>query len=146
LWLRTRFQRVQPAQAGPFLAALNEFVPIEKGRMAMARKFQELIDKMSAKRQAEIKRRSQEAIQNMALDELRVARQQTQEQLAETLNVDQAAISKLERRTDVYVSTLALHRSDGWRAGNARRVSRGRSSDREVRQTLEKDRLMGPPG
>jgi transcriptional regulator with XRE-family HTH domain len=42
----------------------------------------------------------------MALDGLRVARQKTQEQLAETLNVDQAAISKLERRTDVYVSTL----------------------------------------
>jgi predicted transcriptional regulator len=30
----------------------------------------------------------------------------TQQQLAHTLNVDQSAISKLERRTDMYVSTL----------------------------------------
>ncbi len=42
----------------------------------------------------------------MALDELREARQLTQEALAEILNVKQSAISKLERRTDMYVSTL----------------------------------------
>lgn len=72
----------------------------------MARKFQELIDKMPREAQEEVKRRTEEAIREMALDELRIARQKTQEQLAETLNVNQAAISKLERRTDVYVSTL----------------------------------------
>jgi transcriptional regulator with XRE-family HTH domain len=42
----------------------------------------------------------------MALEELRGALQMTQQQLAKTLNVDQSAISKLERRTDMYVSTL----------------------------------------
>jgi transcriptional regulator with XRE-family HTH domain len=30
----------------------------------------------------------------------------TQQELAETLNVDQSAVSKLEHRTDMYVSTL----------------------------------------
>jgi transcriptional regulator with XRE-family HTH domain len=42
----------------------------------------------------------------MALEELRDALRLTQRQLAATLKVDQSAISKLERRTDMYVSTL----------------------------------------
>ena len=42
----------------------------------------------------------------MALNELRVARQFTQEQLAELLKINQAAVSKMERRTYMHVSTL----------------------------------------
>ena len=42
----------------------------------------------------------------MALDELREARALTQEQLAETLGVRQATVSKMERRTDMYLSSL----------------------------------------
>jgi transcriptional regulator with XRE-family HTH domain len=42
----------------------------------------------------------------MALDELREAREMTQVHLAKVLGVNQAAVSKLERRTDMYVSTL----------------------------------------
>src|SRR6202140_1084174 len=42
----------------------------------------------------------------MALDELRQARAMTQVHLAKILGVNQAAVSKLERRTDMYVSTL----------------------------------------
>ena len=42
----------------------------------------------------------------MPLQELRRARNLSQEQLAQTLSVKQAAVSKLEKRTDMYVSTL----------------------------------------
>ncbi len=42
----------------------------------------------------------------MPLQELRQARNLSQEQLAEMLSVRQAAVSKLERRTDMYISTL----------------------------------------
>jgi transcriptional regulator with XRE-family HTH domain len=42
----------------------------------------------------------------MALDELREARAMTQVHLAKVLGVNQAAVSKLERRADMYVSTL----------------------------------------
>jgi transcriptional regulator with XRE-family HTH domain len=45
-------------------------------------------------------------IQVMALNQLRAARTLTQEHLSTILGVEQAAISKLERRTDMYVSTL----------------------------------------
>ena len=42
----------------------------------------------------------------MPLQELRQARSLSQEQLARTLSVKQAAVSKLEQRTDMYISTL----------------------------------------
>ena len=42
----------------------------------------------------------------MALDELRQAREMTQVHLAKILGVNQAAVSKLERRADMYVTTL----------------------------------------
>lgn len=72
----------------------------------MARKFAELESRMSAQaiRSSNITfRRLKKA---MALEELRDARRMTQQQLAEALKVDQSAVSKLERRTDMYVSTL----------------------------------------
>jgi transcriptional regulator with XRE-family HTH domain len=45
-------------------------------------------------------------IEEMTLDELREARELTQEQLARALKINQAAVSKMERRTDMYLSTL----------------------------------------
>jgi len=42
----------------------------------------------------------------MPLDELREAREMTQLHLAKIPGGDQAAVSKLERRADMYVSTL----------------------------------------
>ena len=45
-------------------------------------------------------------VEEMPLDELREARELTQEQLARVLRVNQAAVSKMERRTDMYLSTL----------------------------------------
>ena len=43
----------------------------------------------------------------MPLSELRAARNLTQEHLAELLHVKQASISKMERRTDMYIGTLS---------------------------------------
>jgi DNA-binding XRE family transcriptional regulator len=73
----------------------------------MARKFKELRGKMSAESRARSEAKTRRMIDEMALDELRAARQLTQEHLATLLNVNQSAISKLERRADMYVSTLA---------------------------------------
>jgi len=41
-----------------------------------------------------------------ALRDLRAARKRSQQQIAERLGVNQAAVSKLERRADMYVSSL----------------------------------------
>ena len=72
----------------------------------MAKKFKELMDKMSPERRARIEARVRELEAEMPLDELREARQFTQEHLAKILKVRQAAVSKLERRADMYLSTL----------------------------------------
>jgi transcriptional regulator with XRE-family HTH domain len=72
----------------------------------MAKKFKELMDKMSPERRASIEARVRELEAEMPLDELREAREFTQEHLAKILKVRQAAVSKLERRADMYLSTL----------------------------------------
>jgi DNA-binding XRE family transcriptional regulator len=41
------------------------------------------------------------------LEEIRKAWQMTQAKLAETLGVNQGEITKIEHRTDIYISTLA---------------------------------------
>ena len=45
----------------------------------------------------------------MPLHELRQARAMTQKALGEALNVNQPAVAKLERRTDMYVSNLRAY-------------------------------------
>jgi hypothetical protein len=72
----------------------------------MAHKFQELQKKISPERRARVEERVRYAIQKMALDELRTAREFTQAELSQVLKVDQGSISKLERRTDMYIGTL----------------------------------------
>ena len=72
----------------------------------MARKFKELEARMSPASIARSDETYKRLKAAMAFEELRAARKMTQEQLAESLHVDQSAISKLERRTDMYVSTL----------------------------------------
>ena len=72
----------------------------------MAKNFKELQAKMSPERRARSEAKAKRMIEEMALDELREARELTQEQLARALKINQAAVSKMERRTDMYLSTL----------------------------------------
>jgi predicted XRE-type DNA-binding protein len=72
----------------------------------MARKFEELRAKMSPERRARVAARVKMELALMPLHRLRQAREMTQTRLAELLNVDQGRISKLEKRADMYISTL----------------------------------------
>jgi predicted XRE-type DNA-binding protein len=72
----------------------------------VARNFKDLQMKISQERRARVEERVQKAIKEMALDELRTAREFTQAELSQVLKVDQGSISKLERRTDMYIGTL----------------------------------------
>jgi DNA-binding XRE family transcriptional regulator len=69
-------------------------------------KWSELEAKMSPEARAEVRRRVQEEMKQMPLHELREARRLTQQQLARTLDMTQAAVSQVEKRTDMYLSTL----------------------------------------
>jgi transcriptional regulator with XRE-family HTH domain len=70
------------------------------------RNFRELLDAMPAERRRRVDRRVRDTIAAMPLDELRRARQMTQARLAESLGVNQGEVSKIEHRTDLYLSTL----------------------------------------
>lgn len=75
----------------------------------MAKKFRELRSKMSPESLARSKVKASLMKEAMPLYELRQARGFSQAVLAEILNVKQPAIAKIERRTDMYLSTLRSH-------------------------------------
>src|SRR5579884_2799973 len=72
----------------------------------MAKKFSELRNKMSPESRAHMEARHKELLKEMPHQELRNARRLTQAQLASAMNMSQAAVSKLESNTDMYISTL----------------------------------------
>ncbi len=72
----------------------------------MAKSFNELKEKMSPERREKIEDQAQAILISMALQELRQTRHLTQQDLANILNVNQAALSKMENQTDMRVSTL----------------------------------------
>ena len=72
----------------------------------MAKPYKVLREKMSEGARKRAHQRANVLMQEMPLYELRQARQLSQEQLARELHVKQANVSKIERRTDMYISTL----------------------------------------
>jgi DNA-binding XRE family transcriptional regulator len=75
----------------------------------MTRKFSELVARMPPEDRAEVESMTKTLLAEMPLDELRRARGLSQKMLAETLHVQQPAIAKLEKRADMYLSTLRSH-------------------------------------
>jgi len=73
----------------------------------MARNFRELQEKMSPESRARSAARAQAMLKELPLSELREAQHLTQVQLAKRLNIGQDAVSKLEHRADMYLSTLS---------------------------------------
>jgi len=72
----------------------------------MARKYAGLRARMSSERQGRAKARAAVILADMRLRELRRARQLSQQALAKTMRTTQGEISKIEHRTDAYISTL----------------------------------------
>lgn len=71
------------------------------------RNFRELQEKMSTESRARSEERAQAMLKELPLSELREAQNLTQAELAKRLNIGQDAVSKLEHRTDMYLSTLS---------------------------------------
>jgi transcriptional regulator with XRE-family HTH domain len=74
--------------------------------MSGHRPFGDLTKSFSPARKRRVARKVRAIKTEMALHELRRARERSQEELARQLNVGQPAVAKLERRTDMYVSNL----------------------------------------
>ena len=75
----------------------------------MAKKFAELRAKMSPEARAQAEAKACAMLAEMPLNELRQARGLSQKMLAEVLHVQQPSIAKIEKRTDMYISTLRSH-------------------------------------
>jgi transcriptional regulator with XRE-family HTH domain len=69
-------------------------------------KFSDLLAQMPADRLARIDAISEDLRAEMDLAQLRAARKLSQAALGEILHVEQPAVAKIEKRTDMYVSTL----------------------------------------
>ncbi len=72
----------------------------------MVKPFKNLVEKMSPESRERIRQCTAQMHSEMALQELRQAMHLTQQELADVLQMNQAAISKLEHQSDMYVSTL----------------------------------------
>jgi DNA-binding XRE family transcriptional regulator len=64
---------------------------------------------MSPEARERSERLAEKALAEMPLQELRNARGLSQKMLAEALGIQQPAIAKMEKRTDMYISTLRSH-------------------------------------
>ena len=73
----------------------------------MSRPISELRKGMSKERLDRIAKKTEALKKEMALQELRQALEMTQTELAEKLGVNQAAVSKFENQSDIYISTLS---------------------------------------
>ncbi len=65
-----------------------------------------LREQIPAESRARMDAKLADTLASMPLDKLRKARSLTQTAVAERLQVDQGSVSKLEGRTDMYLSTL----------------------------------------
>jgi predicted XRE-type DNA-binding protein len=72
----------------------------------MAKSFNTLTNKLSDESKARIQARVKAALDEMPLAELRQARKFTQQQIAQSLRIKQASVSKMESQTDMYISTI----------------------------------------
>lgn len=73
----------------------------------MAKTFEQFLRTLPSEEQTAIAQETERLIlEEMTLQELRQARHRSQEVVGEILHINQAAVSKIERRADMYVSTL----------------------------------------
>jgi transcriptional regulator with XRE-family HTH domain len=72
----------------------------------MAKKFRDLRQAMSPEAQTEAHEKAVAMKAELPLAELRQARHFSQEQLAAELEVKQPAVAKIEKKADMYISTL----------------------------------------
>ncbi|MDK9706407.1 MAG: helix-turn-helix domain-containing protein [Desulforhopalus sp.] len=72
----------------------------------MTQSFNMLKERLPAESKNKIEERLNVALQEMLLAELRQAGKFTQRQLAKSLKIKQASVSRMESQTDMYLSTI----------------------------------------
>jgi transcriptional regulator with XRE-family HTH domain len=73
----------------------------------MPRNVNDIINKLTRAQRRKVEARAAQLIaEEMTLQELRRARKITQQKIANSLNIGQEGVSKIERRSDLLISTL----------------------------------------
>jgi DNA-binding XRE family transcriptional regulator len=72
----------------------------------MAHKWSDVRRTLSPEQEEETRQYVKSVVETVSLNQLREARSLTQASLASILGVNQGSVSKMEKRTDMYVSTL----------------------------------------
>lgn len=73
----------------------------------MAKKLAQIMEEIPIERRNKIEARAKELIaEQMTLRDLRKARELTQERMADFLKIRQDSVSRIEKRTDLLISTL----------------------------------------
>jgi DNA-binding XRE family transcriptional regulator len=73
----------------------------------MARNVDDIIKKLSPAQRKKVEARAAELIaEEMTLQQLRHARKLTQQRIAKSLHIGQEGVSKIEKRSDLLISTL----------------------------------------
>jgi DNA-binding XRE family transcriptional regulator len=73
----------------------------------MPRNVNDIINKLGAAQRRKVEARAAQLIaEEMTLRELRRARKITQQKIAKSLNIGQEGVSKIEKRSDLLISTL----------------------------------------
>ncbi len=75
----------------------------------MTKRFTDLRLSMAPESQLRARARMEQLLTEMPMNKLSQARQLTQKLLSTVLNVQQPTIEKLEKRSDIYLSTLRTH-------------------------------------
>jgi len=91
-----------------FAKLLEQFGPLKKGKEVEAMKtIDQKMKSIGAKRRKKIKARAAALVaEEMTLQELRRARKLTQVRMAKALGITQDGVSRLEKRSDLLLSTL----------------------------------------
>ena len=73
----------------------------------MARNVNDIIERLSAAQRKKVEARAAQLIaEEMTLREVRKARKLTQQKIAKSLHIGQEGVSKIEKRSDLLISTL----------------------------------------
>ena len=74
--------------------------------MTMAKSYEALRNKIPPEQKARIEKKARKILEEMSLNDIRLSRRCSQNELADLLEIRQASVSKLERRNDIHVSSL----------------------------------------
>ncbi len=72
----------------------------------MAKSYEVLRNKIPPEQRAHIEKKARKILEEMSLNDIRLSRRCSQNDLADLLEIRQASVSKLERRNDIHVSSL----------------------------------------